>query len=94
MYMAKNEKMVQPRQGADRSPEMAMTKKGVKQLLWGLVVMVSGYILMMGGGVKDPEVFNYAMFDFQRLVAAPIVIVLGIVIEIIAIMGWNKKVEK
>lgn len=92
--MAKNDKMVQPRQGADRSSEMAMTQKGVKQLLWGLVVMVSGYILMMGGGVKDPEVFNYAMFDFQRLVAAPIVIVLGIVIEIIAIMGWKKKVEK
>lgn len=92
--MIKNEKMVQPRQNADKSAEMAMTKKGVKQLLIGLIVMISGYILMMGGGVKDPEVFNYAMFDFQRLVAAPIVIVLGIVIEIISIMGWKTKVEK
>lgn len=75
----------------EENKEMAMTARGVKQLIIGLIVMISGFILMMGGGVKDPEVFNYAMFDFQRLVAAPIVIILGIVIEIIAIMGWAKK---
>ena len=64
-----------------------MTPKGLKFLLIGLIVMVSGYILMSGGGSKDPEVFNQAMFDFRRLVAAPLVIILGIVIEIVAIMG-------
>ena len=48
--------------------------------------MISGYILMIGGGSDDPAVFNYAMFDFQRLVAAPIVILCGIIIEIVAIM--------
>lgn len=73
-----------------------MTPKGLKFLLVGLVVMVSGYILMTGGGSDDPQVFNYAMFDFRRLVAAPIVIILGIVIEIVAIMGIfkNNKEEK
>lgn len=69
---------------------MAITPKGLKFLLVGLLVMVAGYILMMGGGVKDPQVFNYAMFDFRRLVAAPLVIIAGIVIEIIAIMGVFK----
>ena len=29
------------------------------------------------------------MFDFRRLVAAPVVIILGIVIEVCAIMGWT-----
>ena len=67
-----------------------MTPKGLKYLLVGLLVMVSGYILMMGGRSDDPEVFNYAMFDFRRLVAAPIVIILGIVIEVVAIMGVFK----
>ncbi|MBQ2550073.1 MAG: DUF3098 domain-containing protein, partial [Bacteroidales bacterium] len=43
-----------------------------------------------GGGSKDPQVFNYDMFDFRRLVAAPIVIICGIVIEIVAIMGKFK----
>lgn len=69
---------------------MPITAKGLKYLLVGLLVMVSGYILMSGGGTKDPEVFNYAMFDFRRLVVAPIVIILGIVIEVIAIMGIFK----
>ena len=74
--------------------KMAMTPKGLKFLLVGLVVMVSGYILMMGGGNDDPQVFNYAMFDFRRMVAAPVVIVLGIIIEIIAIMGAFKNGKK
>lgn len=74
----------------ENNSKMAMTPKGLKFLLIGLIVMVSGYILMMGGGSDDPEVFNYAMFDFRRLVAAPLVIVLGIVIEVVAIMGFFK----
>ena len=48
--------------------------------------MVSGYLLMVGGGSDNPQVFNYDMFDFRRLVAAPAVIILGIVIEVVAIM--------
>ncbi|MBO4447084.1 MAG: DUF3098 domain-containing protein [Bacteroidales bacterium] len=64
-----------------------MSKKGLKILLAGLTVMIAGYILMTGGGSKDPAVFNYAMFDFRRLVAAPLVILAGIVIEVIAVMG-------
>lgn len=74
----------------ESNPKMAITPKGLKYLLIGLLVMVSGYILMSGGGSKDPEVFNYAMFDFRRMVAAPIVIIMGIVIEIVAIMGVFK----
>ena len=67
--------------------KMAITPKGLKLLLVGFIVMVSGYILMTGGGSDNPEVFNYAMFDFRRLVAAPLVILIGVVIEIVAIMG-------
>lgn len=70
--------------------KMAMTPKGLKMLLIGLVVMFSGYILMAGGGSDDPQVFNWAMFDFRRMVAAPTVIILGIIIEIVAIMGFFK----
>ena len=73
---------------------MAITPKGLKYLLVGLIVMISGYILMTGGGSDDPQVFNYAMFDFRRMVAAPVVIILGIVIEVVAIMGMFGKDKK
>ena len=74
----------------ENKEKMPITPKGLKYLLVGLLVMVSGYILMSGGGSDDPQVFNYAMFDFRRLVVAPVVIILGIIIEIVAIMGVFK----
>ena len=77
----------------EENTKMPITPKGLKFLLVGLIVMVAGYILMMGGGSDDPQVFNWAMFDFRRMVAAPVVIVLGIVIEIVAIIGMFKGKE-
>ena len=75
----------------EENTNMPITPKGLRMLLIGLIVMVSGYILMSGGGSGDPEVFNYSMFDFRRMVAAPVVIILGIVIEVVAIMRVFKK---
>ena len=73
--------------------KMAMTAGGLKLMIGGLLVMAAGFILLAGGGSDDPQVFNYAMFDFRRLVAAPIVIVAGIVVEVVAIMRRPKKEE-
>ena len=71
--------------------KMAMTKKNLQLFLAGLLVMIAGYILMIGGGSDDPQVFNEAMFDFRRLVAAPVTIIAGVVIEIVAIMKVFRK---
>lgn len=70
----------------EKNTKMAITPKGLKLLLVGLIVMVAGYLLMVGGASEDPNVFSYKMFDFQRLVAAPVVIICGIIIEVVAIM--------
>lgn len=67
-----------------------ITGKGLRLLLMGLLVMVAGFVLMIGGGTVEPDRFNWAMFDFRRLVAAPIVILCGIVIEIVVIMRRPK----
>lgn len=73
--------------------KMAMTPKGLKLFIIGLLVMVLGYVLMTGGGSSDPNVFNYAMFDFRRIVLAPVVILVGIAVEIVAIMKTSKNKE-
>ena len=75
----------------EKIDKMALSAKGLRLMLAGVLVMVAGYILMMGGGSRDPQVFNEAMFDFRRLVAAPVVIVAGIVVEIVALAGACKK---
>ena len=56
----------------------------------GILLLAIGYILLSGGGSDDPNVFNPAMFDVRRLYVAPILIVLGFVVEIVAIM-YKKK---
>ena len=71
--------------------KMAITPKGLKLMLAGVLVMIAGYILMTGGGPKDPQVFNEAMFNFRRMVAAPVVIVAGIVVVVVAILGMFGK---
>ena len=70
--------------------QFAVTAKGLKLMIAGLLVLAAGFLLLSGGGASDPQVFNYAMFDFRRLVAAPIVIIAGIVVEVVAIMGRFK----
>lgn len=57
----------------------------------GIIILAVGYILLSGGGSDDPNVFNPAMFDTRRLYVAPILIVLGFVVEIVAIMFKGKK---
>ena len=48
-------------------------------------------VLMRGGGSDDPNVFSYDLFNARRLVVAPLVILAGIIIEIVAIMKKPKK---
>jgi len=77
----------------EEKKNFAMTSDGIKLMLTGLVVIVVGFILLSGGGIKDPQVFNYEMFDFRRLVLAPLAMVAGIVLVIIAIMHRGKDAE-
>ena len=71
--------------------KFAITPKGLKLLVVGLLVMIAGYFLMAGGGSSDPSEFSPAIFSFRRMVVAPLVIVLGCALVVIAIMHKNKK---
>ncbi|MCR5744892.1 MAG: DUF3098 domain-containing protein [Bacteroidales bacterium] len=69
----------------------SLPSKNVKIIAIGLVVMILGFILMIGGGSSDPNVFNPAMFSFRRLTLAPIVIIAGIVVVLFGIMKTPKE---
>lgn len=56
----------------------------------GLLLIGIGYLLMMGGGSEDPNVFNPEIFNSTRIKLAPSLLVLGFVVEIVAIM-WRSK---
>jgi len=59
-------------------------------LISGVILIGLGYFLMIGGGSDDPNVFNPAIFDTQRITVAPIVCLLGFAAVVVAIM-WKDK---
>lgn len=70
----------------ENNPKMSITRKGLWIIVIGVLLMVAGFILLAGGGTRDPQVFNEAMFDFRRLVAAPLVILCGVIVIVVAIL--------
>ena len=66
------------------------TKKNYYVLIAGIALIILGYILMIGGGSEDPNVFNPEIFNFQRITLAPMFCLLGFVTIIVAIM-WRPK---
>lgn len=70
------------------------TKKNYMILVTGVILIGLGYLLMMGGGSDDPNVFNPAIFDTQRITIAPIVCLLGFAAVIVSIMWKDKSAEQ
>ena len=74
-----------PRTKIDQK-QFAFDKENYKFLLIALGFLFVGFILMIGGSSSEPNVFNYGMFNFQRLTLSPILLMAGYVIGIYAIM--------
>lgn len=72
----------------------SLPSRNVKIIGIGLLVMVLGFVLMIGGGSSDPSVFNPEMFNFRRLTLAPVLIVAGVVVIIVGIMKTPRNTEE
>lgn len=70
--------------------EFLFGKKNYLIMLIGLAFIGIGFILMAGGGSDDPQVFNEAIYNFQRIRLAPTLVLIGFAIEIYAIMVKSK----
>jgi hypothetical protein len=79
------------KQKVSGSSDFVFGKENYKLLLIGLVLILIGFLLMIGGGSKDPNVFSDDIFNFRRLTLAPILILAGYVVEIFAIMKRPKE---
>ena len=66
--------------------EFIFSRANYKLMLIGFVVIALGFILMVGGGSDDPNVFNPEIFHFRRIRLAPALVLIGFGIEIAAIM--------
>jgi uncharacterized membrane protein len=66
--------------------QFAFTKTNYIILLAGIAIIVIGFLLMMGGGTDDPNEFSYEIFSPRRITVAPIVVMIGYVVVLVAIM--------
>jgi hypothetical protein len=64
----------------------ALGKENLRLLMIGFLIIIVGFVLMIGGKSTDPNVFNKEIFNFQRITLAPIVVMTGFIFEIFAIM--------
>lgn len=60
-------------------------------MLIGIGFILVGFLLMIGGGSPDPNTFSNELFSFRRITLAPILVLIGFVIEIYAIMKKPKE---
>jgi hypothetical protein len=72
--------------------DFPLGKENYKLLIIGFLIIIFGFILMVGGGSDDPDVFNKEeLFSFRRITLAPLVVLFGFIFEIWAIMKKPKE---
>ncbi|MBD0333356.1 MAG: DUF3098 domain-containing protein [Chitinophagaceae bacterium] len=68
------------------------SKENYLWMLAGVVIMAIGFLLMAGGRSNDPNVFNdNEVYSTRRITIAPIVILIGLAVEIFAIFRNSRK---
>lgn len=73
-------------QSKDKKSLQFFGKSNYTWMLIGAACIVIGMLLMSGGKSPNPDVFDAnEVYSFRRITLAPIVIIIGFIIEIYAI---------
>lgn len=72
-------------------PDFLFDKSNYKWMLIGVAFILFGLVLMAGGKSPDPHKFNYdEVYSFRRITLAPIMILIGLGIQVFAIIKKDK----
>jgi hypothetical protein len=71
-----------------------IARENYKILIAGVLLILTGYLLMIGGGSDDPNKFNPEIFSTRRITVAPMVCLAGFAVVVISIMRKSKKAEE
>lgn len=73
-------------QKEDQMSGFALGKQNYILMAIGFAIIVLGFVLMVGGGSDDPNVFDESIYNFQHITLAPMIVLVGFVFEVYAIM--------
>ena len=69
-----------------KNTELIFGKKNYLLMLVGLALIAVGLMLMSGGAMPDPNTWDESLiYSSRRTLLGPVVILLGLVVEIVAI---------
>lgn len=74
-----------------QKPDFLFGKRNYIIMIVGIIFIALGFIFMAGGGSDNPEVFNEKIYNWQRIRLAPTLVIIGLGIEIYAILANPKK---
>lgn len=69
----------------------AQERNNYTLLIIGCLIVVAGFILMIGGKSEDPNVFNPEVFSERRITVAPFAVFFGYMFIIYAILKRPKR---
>lgn len=72
-------------------PTFLFGKRNYMIMIVGIIFITLGFVFMSGGGSDNPEVFNEEIYNWQRIRLAPTLVIIGLGIEIYAILANPKK---
>ena len=88
--VVQKERIVKKEHVVKHSPAM-FTRENYMWMLGGAVIMAIGLFLMAGGKSTDPNVFDEKeVYSTTRITIAPILIILGLIVEVFAIFRKPK----
>jgi len=83
--------MSEKKQVTPASNSSLFDKQNMLLMLLGVAVIAIGMLLMVGGRSNDPKTFNYdEVYSTLRISVAPVLIIIGLGIEIYAIFKKPK----
>lgn len=87
---SKIENTVTNTKSTSNSSGLVFGKKNYQWMLIGFGIMILGYLLMVGGHMPSPDVWDAdSIYSFRRTVLAPFVILAGLGLQVKAIFVKN-----
>jgi len=75
----------------EKKKSVLFTKDNYLWMGIGLAIVLLGFLVMSGGKSESATVFNEnEVYSFRRITLAPVLIVLGLMVEVYAIMKRPK----
>ena len=71
--------------------EFLFKKRNYQFLLLSIIIIGVGFVLMLGGGSSDPNIFNPEIFNFRRIRLAPTLVLIGFGVAVYSILTSPKK---